>query len=237
MLGLPTVKMFSIIGHSLGGLYARYCIGVLYDRKFFEKYQACNFITLATPHLGSRRSPKGFINPIACMVTRTLFSRTGKQLMLEDVEEGEGIPLLAQMADTNSSFFKALVLFKTRTVFANVANDVQVPYPTAAIMPRNPYATEWPEINGKFVILNNEKLETFVRSLSEDELYSKDPKKHFLRVMLKNLHQLKWDRVDILIKSVFIHERVVVKRKWLGDEGERSVIQLLVERFLATATD
>lgn len=55
-----------------------------------------------TVSVGSRRSPKGFINPIACMVTRTLFSRTGKQLMLEDVEEGEGIPLLAQMADTSS---------------------------------------------------------------------------------------------------------------------------------------
>lgn len=34
---MPNVKKFSIIGHSLGGCYARYCIGVLYSRGFFER--------------------------------------------------------------------------------------------------------------------------------------------------------------------------------------------------------
>jgi len=37
--GLPYLKKISLIGHSLGGLYVRYCIGVLYSRGFFEKFQ------------------------------------------------------------------------------------------------------------------------------------------------------------------------------------------------------
>jgi hypothetical protein len=33
---MPRLSKFSILGHSLGGLYARYCCGVLFARGFFE---------------------------------------------------------------------------------------------------------------------------------------------------------------------------------------------------------
>ena len=36
---MPKLRYFSIIGHSLGGLYIRYAIGVLHARQFFEKVQ------------------------------------------------------------------------------------------------------------------------------------------------------------------------------------------------------
>lgn len=32
---MPMIKYFSIIGHSLGGLYARYAVAVLYDQGYF----------------------------------------------------------------------------------------------------------------------------------------------------------------------------------------------------------
>ncbi|KAH6555583.1 hypothetical protein KP509_1Z242900 [Ceratopteris richardii] len=67
----PGLKRISFIAHSLGGLIARYAIGQLYspcetdhfsaiersDRAYDGKIihlQPTNFITLATPHLGSR---------------------------------------------------------------------------------------------------------------------------------------------------------------------------------------
>lgn len=36
---MPTLKKFSIVGHSLGGLYARYCVGVLLARGFFASVE------------------------------------------------------------------------------------------------------------------------------------------------------------------------------------------------------
>lgn len=58
----PKVEKISFIGHSLGGLISRYAIAKLYVQN--QTYQdrsrkivgveAINFITVATPHLGSR---------------------------------------------------------------------------------------------------------------------------------------------------------------------------------------
>ncbi|CAI9278408.1 unnamed protein product [Lactuca saligna] len=58
----PKVEKISFIGHSLGGLISRYAIAKLYTQN--QTYQdrsgkiagveAINFITVATPHLGSR---------------------------------------------------------------------------------------------------------------------------------------------------------------------------------------
>jgi len=129
---------FSIIGHSLGGLYSRYCIGHLYSEGFFDQWQPLNFITLATPHLGSRRPQRG-LNPILSFFTSHLFSRTGQQLMLEDDEREK--PLLVRMCDRELSFFKALALFRRRSIYANVLRDLQVPFSTSAIMPYNPFTS------------------------------------------------------------------------------------------------
>lgn len=59
----PEVSKISFVAHSLGGLVARYAIGKLYENsKCHEQIyedriaglQPVNFITVATPHLGSR---------------------------------------------------------------------------------------------------------------------------------------------------------------------------------------
>uniref|UniRef100_M4C5Q7 DUF676 domain-containing protein n=1 Tax=Hyaloperonospora arabidopsidis (strain Emoy2) TaxID=559515 RepID=M4C5Q7_HYAAE len=36
---MPQLQKLSMIGHSLGGLYNRYCIGVLFSRGFFDKIE------------------------------------------------------------------------------------------------------------------------------------------------------------------------------------------------------
>jgi len=45
-----------MVGHSLGGLYLRYCIGLMEKNNFFQRFSvtpAC-FASVASPHLGFR---------------------------------------------------------------------------------------------------------------------------------------------------------------------------------------
>lgn len=48
------VDRFSIVGYSLGGLVARYAIGILHSREpsFFETVKPVNFATFASPAIG-----------------------------------------------------------------------------------------------------------------------------------------------------------------------------------------
>jgi hypothetical protein len=50
--GRRVVKI-SFVGYSLGGLICRYAVGKLYAAGVFDSVQPMNFITVATPHLGS----------------------------------------------------------------------------------------------------------------------------------------------------------------------------------------
>ena len=57
----PNIRKISFVAHSLGGLAARYAIGKLYKAPNLQGpsqaticgLEAVNFITVATPHLGS----------------------------------------------------------------------------------------------------------------------------------------------------------------------------------------
>lgn len=60
MKSRESLKRISFLAHSLGGLIARYAVGVLYTRiddkaaGQIAGLEAISFITLATPHLGVR---------------------------------------------------------------------------------------------------------------------------------------------------------------------------------------
>ena len=49
------VVRISFLGYSLGGLICRYAVGKLYRFGLFTHVKPINFITVATPHLGSFR--------------------------------------------------------------------------------------------------------------------------------------------------------------------------------------
>ncbi|KAJ7907692.1 DUF676-domain-containing protein [Mycena leptocephala] len=104
-----TVSKFSITGYSLGGLVARYVVGILSQRGFFKNVTPVNFNTLATPHLGLPRYPRSFRPSL-------LFSWSA-----------EGRPL------SDCIFYQALAAFQTIRIYANAINDRTVPYVTAAI--------------------------------------------------------------------------------------------------------
>lgn len=57
-----SITKFSVVGYSLGGLVARYVIGLLWNKRFFDKISPINFTTFATPHLGVRTPLTGYQN-------------------------------------------------------------------------------------------------------------------------------------------------------------------------------
>ncbi|WVF66937.1 hypothetical protein IAT40_001680 [Kwoniella sp. CBS 6097] len=132
---------FSVMGYSLGGLIARYLIGMLHARKpsFFARHKPVSFSTAATPHLGVLKYGT-MTNTVVHTVGRRLFSRTGRQLYAQDNEvEWHGRGLLEIMADPDQSFVRALRLFPKVMIVANGSQDLTVPYPTASISDHDPF--------------------------------------------------------------------------------------------------
>ncbi|KAJ7748546.1 putative serine esterase-domain-containing protein [Mycena maculata] len=127
-----TVTRFSITGYSLGGLVARYVVGVLRQRGFFENVAPVNFNTLATPHIGLPRY-RSFFSSLTSFLGAKLLSRTGEQFYCVDKWSAKGRPLLEVMADPDRIFYQALAAFETIRIYANSLNDTTVPYVTAAI--------------------------------------------------------------------------------------------------------
>ncbi|CCM06205.1 uncharacterized protein FIBRA_08448 [Fibroporia radiculosa] len=126
------VTRFSITGYSLGGLIARYVIGILYQRRFFETVTAVNFNTFATPHIGLPKYPTVF-SSVTSYLGPKLLSRTGEQFWAIDKWSARGRPVLEVMADPDRPFYQALCLFRHLRIYANAVNDMTVAYPTAAI--------------------------------------------------------------------------------------------------------
>ncbi|WVO14739.1 hypothetical protein L204_102377 [Cryptococcus depauperatus] len=133
---------FSVMGYSLGGLIARYLIGLLNARQpsFFVRHKPISFSTAATPHLGILKYDTK-TNKIIHAIGKRLFSQTGRQLYCLDHEpEREGRSLLEIMADPDSIFIHALRLFPRVMLVANGTQDLTVPYPTALISSTDPFA-------------------------------------------------------------------------------------------------
>lgn len=92
------VTKLSVVGYSLGGLVSRYLVGILHQRKFFDKIAPVNFVTVATPHIGLVRFPS-FRSRMFAYLGPRLLSRTGEQFYAVDKWSASGRPLLEVMAD------------------------------------------------------------------------------------------------------------------------------------------
>ncbi|KAF5316535.1 hypothetical protein D9619_006440 [Psilocybe cf. subviscida] len=133
------VIRFSATGYSLGGLIARYCVGILYQQKFFDKVKPVNFNTIATPNCGLPSYPT-FFSSVKSLFGPRLLSRTGEQFYCVDKWSPTGRPLLVVMADPDRVFYQALAQFEHIRIYANGINDITVPYVTAAIEVADPFA-------------------------------------------------------------------------------------------------
>ena len=136
--GTPIAKL-SIVGYSLGGLIARYAIGLLYSKGWFEKIKPINFTTFATPHLGVRTPLRGYHSQLWNAFGARTLSSSGRQLFTIDTFRDTNRPILSVLADPSSIFIRALSAFKVRNLYANIVNDRSVPYYTAAITSTDPF--------------------------------------------------------------------------------------------------
>ncbi|GCF00080.1 hypothetical protein ZYGM_002227 [Zygosaccharomyces mellis] len=140
------ITKFSLVGYSLGGLMARYALGILYKKVFFEKrrIELINFTTFCTPHVGVLAPGKNFAVNVFNRVVPWLLGNSGKQMFLKDSVRNHGLrakeePLIYLMSHEDSVFFKALQSFKNKTLYANVINDKRTAWWTAGISLNDPF--------------------------------------------------------------------------------------------------
>ncbi|KAF8512920.1 putative serine esterase-domain-containing protein, partial [Gautieria morchelliformis] len=166
--GTRKVTHFSVVGYSLGGLLARYVLGVLLTRKFFDNVIPVNFTTFATPHFGLPHSGS-FRSSLFARLGPYFLSRTGEHFYGCDQWSGTGLPLLEVMADKDRVFFEALSRFPHINIYANAVNDMTVPFITAAVQAADPFKLH--ETNGIRIHMN----EKYAPLIDSFELPSSPP--------------------------------------------------------------
>lgn len=133
------ITKISVVGYSLGGLVARYVVGLLYKAGIFDNITPANFTTFATPHLGVRTPTPGYRAETWNWLGSKTLSTSGQQMFLVDDFRGTGRCLLDIMADPDSIFVRGLKMFNKRSVYANTINDKSVPFYTASMSRHDPF--------------------------------------------------------------------------------------------------
>ncbi|XP_022768581.1 putative lipase ROG1 [Durio zibethinus] len=269
----PSVQKISFVGHSLGGLVARYAIARLYEQdltrensqtngdcgtdhlgdscpegKFKGKIaglEPMNFITFASPHLGSRwhkqvplfRGSRA-LEKVAAR-TSWLLGRTGKHLFLTDGKNGKPPLLLRMVSDCEDlKFMSALQSFRRRVLYANASFDHIVGWSTSSLRRRNelPKIKQLPRGDKYPHVINMEtaKTATLDEVLSEATING-DEKINVEEEMIKGLTKLSWERVDVYFKGsrqrILAHSTIQVKNYWVNSDGA-DVVQHMIDNFL-----
>ncbi|CAE8581264.1 unnamed protein product, partial [Polarella glacialis] len=134
----PTVCELSLVGNSLGGLYARFAAGELWaasgDGETLAGLRPATFVSIGCPHLGIRRFTFLPVPDVLHGASRAVVGRTGEDLFLLGSE-----PLLPKMAEPGGRFDRGLRAFRRRGLYANLWGDFMapwaVPFGTAALEP------------------------------------------------------------------------------------------------------
>lgn len=253
------VKKISIVAHSLGGLVARYAIGRLYEcsditncsvgnnREQVECLEGLiaglkpmNFITFASPHLGSSGNKQlpflcglPFLERRASETAHLIVGRTGKHLFLTDNDDGRR-PLLLQMVQDHDDikFRSGLRSFKRRVAYANANFDHMVGWRTSSIRRQH-------ELPKHRLLVRDEKyphivhVDRGIMDSNETEvsanLYGPEEE------MIRGLTQLQWERVDVSFQKssqrLVAHNTIQVKSYWLNSDGA-DVINHMMDNFL-----
>ena len=118
---------------------ARYAIGLLYHKGYFERIKPMTFTTFATPHLGVRTPSRGYSNHLWNVFGARTLSTSGRQLFTIDDFRETGRSILDVMTDPNSVFIHALAQFERRTLYCNIINDRSAVYYTTGISKTDPF--------------------------------------------------------------------------------------------------
>ncbi|XWS51565.1 hypothetical protein CRYUN_Cryun12cG0187600 [Craigia yunnanensis] len=260
----PNLRKISFVAHSVGGLVARYAIGRLYrppkeevredtsgngckeePRGTIGGLEAVNFITVASPHLGSRGNKQvpflfgvtAFEKAASCVIY-WIFWRTGRHLFLTDDDEGKP-PLLKRMLEDYDEFYfmSALRLFKRRVLYANVGYDHIVGWRTSSIR-RDSELPKWEEsLNETYPhIVYEEHCKAcdadHYETISTEDDGSSDKLEEEL---VRGLSRVSWEKIDVSFHSsrqrFAAHSVIQVKDEVMHIEGA-DVIQHMIDHFL-----
>lgn len=203
-----------------------------------------NFITVATPHLGSRGHRQLpflcgvlFLEKQASQTAHLIAGRSGKHLFLTDTDEGKP-PLLIRMASDSYElkFISALRSFKRRVAYANVNFDHVVGWSTSSIRRQQ----ELPKAN---LLANDDKYPhiVYIELDTQDNIrhkvssYADDQTIDYEEEMIRGLNQVPWERVDVSFyksrQRYVAHNTIQVKSYWLNSDGA-DVIYHMINNFL-----
>ncbi|KAJ7979497.1 alpha/beta-Hydrolases superfamily protein [Quillaja saponaria] len=203
-----------------------------------------NFITFATPHLGSRGHKQlpflcglPFLERRAPQTAHLVAGRSGKHLFLTDNDNGKP-PLLLQMVDDSEDlkFMSALCAFKRRVAYANANYDHMVGWRTSSIRRQH----ELPKSN---LLISNEKYPhiVYVERERADDIHNRaasnvgEQEIDLEDEMVRGLTQVPWERVDVSFhksKQRYIaHSTIQVKTYWLNSDGA-DVVFHMIDNFL-----
>lgn len=255
----PQIKKISFVAHSVGGLVARYAIGRLYrpprltlqsapqslsdnNRGTIHGLEAVNFVTVASPHLGSRGNKQvpflfgvTAIENFACCIIHFIFGKTGKHLFLTDNDDGKP-PLLQLMVDDwgDLQFMSALQAFKRRVAYSNVGHDHIVGWRTSSIR-RNSELPKWVDSTSKIyphvVYEELSKAETPNQCADVADVDNCMIEERLLR----GLERVSWEKVDVSFHNSKVrsaaHSLIQVKDPVLHSEGA-DIIKHMIDHFI-----
>ncbi|KAI7748909.1 hypothetical protein M8C21_023546 [Ambrosia artemisiifolia] len=247
----PNLRKISFVAHSVGGLVARYAIGRLYtppkEGLSVEESAATigglvpmNFITVATPHLGSRGNKQvpflfgvSAFEKAAVLVIHWIFRRTGRHLFLTDNDEGKP-PLLKRMLqdDGDCYFMSALSAFHRRVAYSNAGCDHIVGWRTSSIR-RHIELPKWEDsVNEKYPhIVYEERCKAYD---GEQVLTNGDTNNDLEEELVTGLSRVSWEKVDVSFHNsrqrFAAHSVIQVKDDYLHTDGA-DVIQHMIDHF------
>ncbi|XP_061993044.1 uncharacterized protein LOC133710919 [Rosa rugosa] len=206
--------------------------------------QAMNFITVATPHLGSRGNKQlpflcglPFLERRASQAAHFIAGRSGKHLFLTDKDDGKP-PLLLRMVNDSDDlkFVSALRAFKRRVAYANANFDHMVGWRTSSIRRQH----ELPKSNllvtdEKYPHIVHVKQETFDDIHNNASSAAENQNIDLEEAMIRGLTQIPWERVDVSFQKsrqrYIAHNTIQVKRYWLNSDGA-DVVFHIIDYFL-----
>ncbi|XP_057966993.1 uncharacterized protein LOC131157114 isoform X2 [Malania oleifera] len=197
-----------------------------------------NFITFATPHLGSgghKQLPMlcglPFLERSASQTAHWIVGRSGKHLFLTDNDEGRP-PLLLRMVNDSDDlkFMSGLRSFKRRVAYANANYDHVVGWRTSSIRRQHelPKDEKYPHI-------------VYVQRETTDDINNRassnvgGQKIDLEEEMIRGLTQVPWERVDVSFQRsrqrYIAHNTIHVKTYWLNSDGV-DVVFHMIDNFL-----
>ncbi|GAB4825898.1 hypothetical protein Ancab_008765 [Ancistrocladus abbreviatus] len=259
----PQLRKISFVAHSVGGLVSRYVIGKLYQpptcsnaedsmandsveslRGTIGGLEPMNFITVATPHLGSRGNKQvpflfgvTAFEKAASVIIHWIFRRTGRHLFLTDDDEGKP-PLLKRMVEDHYEypFILALQAFRRRVAYSNVGYDHIVGWRTSSIR-RISELPKWEDsLNEKYPhIVYEEQCKADDAEHCEPNSVDDSNSDKVEEELVTGLSRVSWEKVDVSFHSSRLryaaHSVIQVKDHYMHAEGA-DVIQHIIDHFL-----